>query len=737
MSLKLDQSIDDALKLVNEHSGHEYFDVLVTSLAQLIDADYVLIGELDLINHKADTVSLWCEGQLGEKLSYELEGTPCDQVYNGGICVYPSDIATLFPRDEMLADLGLEGYVGKSLKDAEGKPIGLLVALFKKKNQACDNILGIFDLFAIRASAELERILWEREQQKQITLLQKKNQQLNLSNRVFEHTNEGLLVSDANNTILEVNAAFESMCGYSREELIGQTPSFLNSGLQPKSFYNDMWQDLYAKGKWQGELWNRRKNGETYPVWGTISLVKNKQGEITNFIASFRDISSEKELQEQLYHQATHDYLTGLSNSFEFHDHANKAIAVAQRASQHIALIRMNIDNLNHVNSSYGHIAGDMVVKTVGEKLKSQTRDSDVLARLGGDDFALLVGYDSFHNLEKQLKRTLHLFKDKVHTESGDILPSCSVGISILGEDAEDLESLMRNAHKALRYAKQHFRGGYSFYSQEFEGQARRHDIVENRLYKAIEDGQIEPHFQPIINLKDMSVHHCEALARWNDEQLGQVHPVEFIPIAESTGLIQKLGELILSKSIQVFAELNAELGSESKSPIGVTVNRSPGEFKFSDGEGVNLEGLAKNYGLSPELVCIEITENLMIESPDQALEQLNHIKASGCTLALDDFGTGFSSLSYLKHYPFDYLKIDQSFVRDMKEQDEGYVLVKTIIQMAKNLSLKTIAEGVETDEQCQLLKELGCDYGQGYLFSKPMPQDELFRFVREYRKAN
>lgn len=732
MSLKLDQSIDDALKLVNEYSGQQYFEVLASSLAQLINADYVLIGELDLINHKAETVSLWCEGKLGEKLSYELEGTPCSQVYSGGICVYPRDIATLFPRDEMLVDLGLEGYVGKSLRDAEGTPIGLLVALFKQKDQASNDILSIFDLFAFRASAELERILWEREQQKQISLLQKKNQQLDLSHRVFEHTNEGLLVTDANNNILEVNAAFESMSGYSREEVIGQNPRLLNSGLQPKSFYNEMWHDLSTKGKWQGELWNRRKNGETYPVWSAISLVNNEQGKISNFIASFRDISSEKELQEQLYHQATHDYLTGLSNSFEFHDHANKAIAVAQRASQHIALIRMNIDNLNLVNSSFGHIAGDMVVKTIGEKLKSQTRDSDVLARLGGDDFALLVGYNNFHSLEKQLKRTLQLFKEKVQTDSGDILPSCSVGISILGEDADDLDSLMRNAHKALRYAKQHIRGGYSFYSQEFEGQARRHDLVENRLYKAIADGQIEPYFQPIINLKDMSVHHCEALARWNDEQLGQVPPVEFIPIAESTGLIQKLGELILNRSIQVFSQLNTELNSESKSPIGVTVNRSPGEFNFSNDDRVNPQELVKNHGLNPELVCVEITENLMIESPDQALEQLNNIKAQGFTLALDDFGTGFSSLSYLKHYPFDYLKIDQSFVRDIEEQDDGYVLVKTIIQMANNLGLKTIAEGVETEKQCQLLKELGCDYGQGYLFSKPLPQDELFRFVRD-----
>ena len=494
MSLKLDQSVDEALKLVNEYSGHQYFDALVTSLAQLIEADYVLIGELDLVEHKADTVSLWSEGQLGEKLSYDLEGTPCDRVYSGGICVYPSDIATLFPRDKMLADLGLEGYVGKSLKDANGKPIGLLVALFKQKDQACDNILGIFDLFAIRASAELERALWEREQQKQISLLQEKNKQLDLSHRVFEHTNEGLLVSDANNAILEVNAAFVRTSGYTRDELIGNNPSILSSGLQPQSFYREMWRDLMDKGIWQGELWNRRKNGETYPVWSSISLVKNELGEIANFISSFRDISSEKELQKQLYHQATHDYLTGLSNSFEFQDHAQKAISVAQRASQHIALIRMNIDNLSMVNSSYGHVAGDMVVKTVGEKLKSQTRESDVLARLGGDDFALLVGYDSFTLLEKQLKRTLDLFQEKIETESGDILPSCSVGISILGEDADDLDSLMRNAYRALRYAKEHYRGGYSFYSQEFEGQARRHDKVENRLYKAVSEDLIEPY---------------------------------------------------------------------------------------------------------------------------------------------------------------------------------------------------------------------------------------------------
>lgn len=727
MSLIFDQKIDDALKVVNDQSGQDYFELLVSSLASLIDADYVLVGEVDLVEHKAHTVALWCEGDLGEPLTYELRGTPCHQVYSGDTCVYPKDIAKRFPKDVMLMDLGLEGYVGRSLKNHHGEPIGLLVAMFKQQNCATESILSLFDLFAVRAQAELERIQWERSLNAQISLLKETNKQLKLSHQVFEHTTDGMLVTDVDNNIVQVNSAFERLSGYERQELLGENPKILNSGLQSKAFYRTMWANLVTRGEWQGELWNRRKDGTTYPVWSSISTVKNHRGEITNYIASCKDKSSEKELEAKLYHQATHDYLTGLSNSYEFHDHACKVIAVAKREQEKLALVRINIDNLTLVNSSYGYLAGDILVKTIGQRLKENTRESDIVSRLGGDDFVVLIEYEQFSSMKVQLKRFLNLFKREVKTDVGVLNPSCSMGISILGDDADDLETMLKNAYEALKQAKEHSRGGYGFYNRELEAQTCRNDLIEKQLFRALSEGQIEPYFQPIINFDDMTVHHCEALARWQDEQLGDVSPAEFIPVAESSGLIRQLGEQVFAKSVQVFTEINQILDR----PVGVTVNRSPAEFIAENDRLEELYHLSTE-NLSPELICIEITENLMMESPESALAQMQRLKKLGFNIALDDFGTGFSSLSYIKRFPLDYIKIDQSFVRDLEAQGDDFNLVKTIILMAKSLGHKTIAEGVETQEQCALLRSLGCDYGQGYLFSKPLPREQLLKFLQQ-----
>ena len=729
MSLKLDQSINEALKLVNDHSGQNYFDALVTNLARLIHADYVLVGDIDLESHTTESLALWSDGETGSQLAYQLAETPCDQVFGGGTCIYPRDIATLFPKDEMLADLGLQGYVGKSLQNSHGEPIGLLVALFKKPDIASEDILSIFDLFAIRASVELERIQWESTLQEQIDLLQIQNQQLDLSHTIFEHTNEGILLTDNLSNIITVNAAFERLSGYSKEELIGKNPNILSSGLQSDHFYTELWETLVTTGSWQGELWNRRKDGSTYPIWSSLNEVKNNDGVTTHYIASVKDILAEKELQEQLYHQATHDYLTGLSNRFEFHRHAQKTIAMADRNQEHYALLRINIDNLNLVNASYGHKIGDLLVQTIGQRLKSRSRASDILSRLGGDEFALFIGFRTNSNLQKHLKKIMSLFREEIQTEDSAFSPSCTVGISILAEDANDLDALLRNADKALRYAKENVRGSYSFYSSDFDQKVRRQDIVQDQLFHAITKGQIEPYFQPIINLVDGSLSHCEALARWHDERLGNVPPDEFIPIAESTGLIKQLGQQMFNKSTAAVEALNQRLAK----PIGVTVNRSPYEFSNSkDSSDTDIAYYELN-NLDPQRICIEITENLMIDSPNHAQRHLQALKAQQFSLALDDFGTGYSSLSYLKLYPFDYLKIDQSFIRDMQPDSDDFVLVKTIIQMAKNLGLKTIAEGVETEEQCNILKELGCDYGQGYLFSKPLPEAEFIEFALKH----
>lgn len=727
MGLIFDERVDEVLKQFDNCNGQDYFNLLAARLADLTEADHVMVCELHLAAHTAESIVLWSDGNLSPNICYNLSGTPCDQVNGGGTCIYPRDISELFPEDRILIDLGLQGYVGRSLKDRSGQPIGLMVALFKQPDYATEEILSIFDLFAVRAQAELERIQWEGSLHAKIELLEEKNRQLDLSRRVFEHTNEGMIVTDSQNIILDVNDAFLRMSGYSKVELVGKNPSIINSGLQPETFYQQMWQVLSSKGVWQGELWNRRKDGSIYPIMSSISMVRNADGHITNYIASCKDTSSEKELKEQLYRQATHDYLTGLSNSFEFSDHANKAIALAQLGRQQVALLRMNIDNLRLVNSSYGYMAGDIVVKTIGQRLKNKASGSDILARLGGDDFALLIGYEQLSNLEKQLRLMLDQCCDDIDAGGDVVHPSCSVGISILDEDARDLESMMSHSFYALQHAKENCRGSYSFYNQGLEQQTRRHEVIQKRLFAALTEGKVEPYYQPIVSLHDMKVHHCEALARWHDDVLGLVSPAEFIPVAESTGLIKLLGQQIMSRSVRDFSELNRLLSQ----PIGVAINRSPVEFNFNN-DADEVIRFAESCGLNPELVCIEITESLMIEAPDEALKQLQLLKSRGFKLALDDFGTGFSSLSYIKHYPFDYLKIDQSFITDLARHTDDYILVKTIIQMARNLGLKTIAEGVETEQQCVLLQELGCDFGQGYLFSRPLQQQKLIQFMEQ-----
>lgn len=696
---KLDKHTEQILKRVNDSTGEDYFPELAAGLAELLQADYISISRVDIPQHQADVVILWGKGKILQNFSYPLQETPCAEVFSTGSCLYSSDVAEQFPLDQDLADLNIQGYVGRSLKGKKGQPIGILNALFEQPEQACTDILAIFDLFAIRAGAELEIRDMERQLQRQITLLQDQNHQLQLAQTVFETISEGLIVSDPSGKVISVNQAYTRLSGFNASQL--------------HQFGNDALQQLQSaltipfiraqvdrEGTWQGEVWHKHKEGHRYPVWSSISCQRNADHQILHYIDTVKDMTSEKELEEKIYFQTTHDSLTGLSTRTHFHNQAIKILAAAIRRHAPVALVLLDVESLKLLNESHGQRAGDYLLQQIALKLRNYYQEGDILARLGGDEFAWLLHTDQTESLDTLLFRLQSTLNNDISYQNQRIPAVCSIGVSILGEDARDLESLLHNAETALHYTKKTHKGGFSYFTSHQETRGSYQRQLHQRLLVALEQQAITPHYQPVIDLKNNRISHCEVLARWQDNILGAVSPGDFIPIAETTGLIRLLGDQILQSALKDISALHQETG-------------------------LWLQWLQKS-GFPADSLCIELTESILMKSPQESLELMKQLKAAGVKLALDDFGTGYSSLSYLKLYPFDYLKIDRSFICDMTADNGSYQLVLTIIRMAENLGLKTIAEGIETQGQLQILKEMRCDYVQGFYFSPALPIQEF-----------
>ena len=551
-------------------------------------------------------------------------------------------------------------------------------------------------------------------------------EQLRLAAKVFETSGEAITITDSGARIVSVNAAFEKVTGYSAAEVLGCNPRLLKSGRHGRDFYEEMWACLHTEGRWHGEIWNRRKSGEIYPEWLTISAVSNADGEITHYVGSFSDISERKEAQDKIEFLAFHDPLTHLPNRLLGKDRARQAVAYAERNRTHTAVLCLDLDHFKLVNDSLGHAAGDALLGAVALRLQECLRETDVLSRLSGDEFLVVLqdvrGNDAIASIcEKILLR----LADPFAVDGHDLATSFSIGVAVYPQDGLDAETLLKHADTALFKAKEGGRNTYRFFNDAMNSDAVEHLFMREGLRRAVERGEFVLHYQPQIGLGKRMIG-AEALVRWNHPELGLLPPQRFIPTAEETGLIVPIGEWVLREACrQAVAWQQAGIAD-----FVMAVNLSAVQFKRGDLAQTVASVLAET-GLDPARLELELTESTLIQDTESALATLHRLKALGIKLSIDDFGTGYSSLSYLKRFNVDKLKIDQSFIRNLGSDPDDAAIITAIVQMAKGLSLKTIAEGVETEGMLTRLHELGCHEWQGYHFARPLPAEEFIAYVK------
>ncbi len=557
--------------------------------------------------------------------------------------------------------------------------------------------------------------------------LEKAGEQLQLSAQVFENSRDAITITDAHSTIIAVNQAFTSITGYAAAEIIGKTPKILQSGRHDAEYYRIMWAAIRENGYWQGEIWNRRKNGEIYPEWLKITAVKNQSQHTTNYIAVFSDITDDVRAAERIQRLAYYDTLTDLPNRALLSDRLDLAIAHAKRGGSKCAVLFLDMDRFKNINDALGHSIGDQLLQSVAIRLKECVREVDTVARMGGDEFVVIL--DSMAETDSIMpvaRKILHSLSQPYEIEGHNIRATPSIGISVYPDDGTDHESLIMSADSAMYHAKENGRNDFRFFTPDMKARVEEKLFIESDLRKALELGQFVLHYQPQVDIKTGHIVGAEALVRWNHPVAGLISPAKFIPVAEESGLIIPLGEWILNEACRQ----NLEWQNAGLPPVSIAVNLSAAQFRQQNLCRLINDTLNKT-GLEPHYLELELTEGLVMSNTNSAVEALNCFKEMGVRISIDDFGTGYSSLSYLKHFPIDYLKIDQSFVRDITTNPDDAAITTAIINMAQGLNLRTIAEGVETAEQLTFLRLHSCDVVQGYYFSKPVPAAEFAEILR------
>ncbi|CAG8869900.1 hypothetical protein PS627_03723 [Pseudomonas fluorescens] len=553
-------------------------------------------------------------------------------------------------------------------------------------------------------------------------------EKLQLAATVFENTAEGVLITDTDQRITAVNRAFSEITGYSEAEALGQTPRLLASGQHDSAFYAALWHQLTAEGHWQGEIHNRRKNGELYPGWLTISAVRNPEREITHFVAVFADISSLKHAQAKLDYQAHHDPLTGLPNRTLFENRLQAALTSAQVSNRQGAVLFLDLDRFKHINDSLGHPVGDLLLKGIAQRLKDQVRDVDTVARLGGDEFIILLpGLHKSSDANTIANKLLMCFSAPFQAGEHEFFTSASIGISLYPQDGGDVAELIRNADAAMYRSKAKGRNRVEAYTRDLTAQASERVALEHELRRAIERNELSLCYQPKFSLKTQSLVGAEALIRWTHPTFGEVPPEHFIHLAEENGTILQIGDWVLEQACRQMYSWQ-----KTYEPFGpLSINLAGAQLRQPN-LAKRIEHLLKAYQLNPGDLQLEITENFIMNQAEEALAILHQLKQLGVQLAIDDFGTGYSSLSYLKRLPLDILKIDQSFIRGLPDDPNDAAIARAIIALGRSMQLTIIAEGVENHPQQQFLAAEGCEQIQGYIVSLPLrPEEFASTFLR------
>ncbi len=542
-----------------------------------------------------------------------------------------------------------------------------------------------------------------------------------LATLVFENTSEGIVITDPNAYIIHVNSAFTKTTGYPLDEVLGKSPNILHSGLQDKAYYEGMWRALLEIGEWEGELWNRRKNGDIYPEWLHINAVHDSDGRIVNYVGVFSDIGPNKEIQHKLQQLAFYDPLTALPNRRLFNDRLEHTVLQASRQNEAFALLFIDLNRFKNINDAFGHAAGDKLLKHVAASISRAVRECDTVARLGGDEFTVILSdCREIRSAVAVAKKISEALNDSIVLDGHEFLASAAIGISLYPDDGKTAEEMTQSADVAMFNAKNEG-VGFRFYSPEMNSGAADQLALESAIRKGMEKGEFWLAWQPQVNLADNTIIGAEVLARWRHEGK-DIPPCQFIPIAENSGQIGLLGDWIFRTALAEADELKQSCVCDL---FQVAVNFSPLQLKNDDASQLVSEML-KKYQFDPACLEVEITESALVDGQQGAMAFLNKLGELGVAVAIDDFGTGYSNLSNLKRFHIDKLKIDQSFVFDLAKNQTSRQLVEAIIKMAHALGMSTLAEGVETKAHADLLREMGCDYAQGYFFSHPLAMNEL-----------
>jgi diguanylate cyclase (GGDEF)-like protein/PAS domain S-box-containing protein len=554
---------------------------------------------------------------------------------------------------------------------------------------------------------------------------------LNLMSRVFSNSGEAILITGANNRILAVNREFTKLTGYSKEEAIGQDPRMLSAGNTPPEIYQEMWASLATSDHWQGELWDRRKTGEPYPKRLSISAVRDSAGRIVNYIGAFEDITDRKAAEDKIRYLAHHDALTGLPNRFSLYERLDQGMAFARRFGKRLAIMLIDLDHFKTINDTLGHNIGDQLLIQVARRLQQSVRESDIVARLGGDEFVVVLsGVDRSEDGVSEIAGKIVTQLAAPYAIAGsELRTSPSVGICLYPDDASEISELIKNADIAMYQAKANGRCNFQFYREAMRDEVAERVTVEHELTVALEKEQFVLHYQPQIDPGGQRVVGLEALVRWQHPTRGLVFPGDFIGLAEETRLIVPLGKWVLEEACRQLKYWH----QAGFTDLHMSVNLSPAQFHDQSLPALVRQVLAK-FDLPAGQLHLEITESMAMSDPEENIVMMQALAHIGVKLALDDFGTGYSSLAYLKLFPIDIIKIDRSFVKDVDTDENDAAICEMTMLLAQKLGMQVVAEGVETEAQLEFVSRIGCQWIQGYLFSKPLAAAVAGNYIQGFR---
>jgi len=557
-----------------------------------------------------------------------------------------------------------------------------------------------------------------------ITEYVEQNNKLAQAASVFENTEEAIIIADKDGKILSINSAFSKIYGYEPHEAEGKSLQFLHSKQQNKDFYKEMWQQLKENGLWRGKIINKTKNGELIPVWNTIKRILDDKGEVINYTAIQTDLREIESSQAKADYLAFHDPLTGLYNRINFEEYLQHAISTAKRNNTLLALLFIDLDRFKVINDTLGHDIGDKVLIEVANKLKTILRESDFIARWGGDEFVIILeNISSPSDTALVANNIIDALQEPIIINKHKLLTTASIGISLYPDNGDDIQTLIKHADSAMYLAKDEGKNNYKYYTHDLSKEIQKKLDIDMELHNALSNNEMYMVFQPQYSLKTSQIISAEALIRWENPKLGFVPPDLFIPIAEDSGAISKIGYFVFEESCKALCRFR-EAGLYLEY---IAVNVSSIQFREAHLLDTFL-AIVQRHGLEPSDIEIEITERFMMEQTTQNMQLLQKFRDKGFKISIDDFGTGYSSMAYLKDLPVDTIKIDKSFVDDIGEESSNNVIIEAIIALAKTLGYAIIAEGIETKEQENFLQDVRCDIGQGYLFSKPKKADELIK---------